>query len=64
MNMHYAVPVMVSERNKDLFQGSVMLTGLCQRCLGIIPCITDTFWKKVVAEVHNKARELPHIEAT
>lgn len=64
MNMHYAVPVMVSERNRDLVQGHVTLNGLCQCYLGIIPYTTDTFWKNVVAEFQNKAGELPRVEAT
>lgn len=64
MNMHYAVPVMVSERNRDLLQGHVTLNGLCQCYLGIILCTTDTFWKYVAVEFQNKAAELPHVEAT
>lgn len=51
MNMHYAVPVMVSETNKDLLQGHMTLNGLCQCCLGIIPYTTDPFWKNVDAEL-------------
>lgn len=54
---------MVNKNTRRLLQGHVFLNGLCLLYFGLVPPITNAFWRKVAAVVQNKASEWAHIEA-
>lgn len=54
---------MVNKNTRCLLQGHVSLIGLCLLYFGLVPSITNAFWRKVAAVVQNKASEWAHIEA-